>query len=188
MDETSSFFASTDWAVVLATLTGPVAAVAISIWLDKRARERERRLAVINMLIHGAVLQPLSWNQGMLQLPLEFGRHDKVMDIWEACNKAARDQRMTDEAQEQLIKAAMSVVGFSPRLAGQAVRAMYRTIGVGNADQMHQNALLAVPEIAAAAGRSAEAAEHMLRILHANAAAAAAQAAASHSTQDERGS
>jgi hypothetical protein len=160
-------FANTDWAVVLATIVGPVAAVVISIWLDRRARERERRLAVINMLIHGRTLSFLAWNQAMIQLPLEFKHDDKVMECWEDCNKAAREQRLSDDLSDALIKAALKSLGFPDARAGQAVRGLYRNKGVETYDQMHMNALTAMPALAEAAGRSAVAAEQMLAMISA---------------------
>lgn len=165
----TNFFASTDWAVVLATLVGPVAAVVISIWLDRRARQRERRLSVINSLIQGGVMSHLAWNQGMLQLPLEFGRNDAVMERWADCNRAAQENRMTSEVREALIKSAMAVVGYPERLAGQAVRSMYMTNGVFEAEQLQQKALKSLPAIAEAASRSAGAAEAMLGVLRSSA-------------------
>jgi hypothetical protein len=161
----AEFFSHTDWAVVLATVVGPIAAVAISIWLDRRARQRERRMAVINSLIHGWTIAPLVWNQGMLQVPLEFGRKVAVMERWADCNKAAAEQRMSPELRDGLIKAAMAAVGFPERLAGEAVRAMYRTNGVIELENLQRNALNALPDIAAAASRSAGAAESMLDLI-----------------------
>ena len=158
-------FAKTDWAVVWATVIGPIAAVAISIWLDRRARARERRLSVVNNLIQGRTISTLSWNQAPLQIPLEFQDNDQVMERWEECNRAAREQRITDELMDSLIKATLMALGYPERHAGQAVRSLYRTTGVSEAEAAQQNALRALPVIAQAATQSASAASEMVSMM-----------------------
>jgi hypothetical protein len=160
------FFASTDWAVVVATFVGPIAAVVISLELDSRARQRERRISVLNGLLQGraSMLGPL-WTQSILQVPLEFRKDDAVMSRWEEFYTAAQNNTANETVTNDLIKAILKTVGFADRPAGQIVRSGYRSNGLELVEKLQKEALEALPEVAKSAARSATAAEEMLSML-----------------------
>jgi hypothetical protein len=155
----------TDWAVVAATLIGPIVAVAITLFIDNRrrkadqnARRHEGRVLILQQLI-SAQHNPADpmFNAIINLIPLSFDEFDEVNDKLDIFLREANKNPVgsTDDACSSLIQSMMIAVGFSMRRAGQVSRLKYRSIASGEFAKNQMAAMKALPEIEAALGKIA---------------------------------
>jgi hypothetical protein len=68
---------------LLAIVLGPVIAVGITLWIESRRRDRERRLYVLRMMLTTRHLPAdPQWNAAVNLIPVEFNDQEKVMAAW----------------------------------------------------------------------------------------------------------
>lgn len=73
-----------DWAIVLATILGPIFAVQVQKWLEKWRAIRERRFWIFRSLMatRAANLNPLHV-EALNAIPIDFYGRKPIIDIWE---------------------------------------------------------------------------------------------------------
>lgn len=75
----------TDWAVVLATLVGPVVAVAISLWNeDRRARRKQREWIFSTLMATRALPAHFDHVRALNTVFVEFRNYPKVVEAWKS--------------------------------------------------------------------------------------------------------
>ncbi len=91
-----------DWLMILAVLVGPIIAVQLTRYLDRKKEERERKLQVFKTLM-ATRAYTVSWDHvvALNRIDLEFDKDDKkekaVIDAWKAYLDLLGDKIMSPE-------------------------------------------------------------------------------------------
>jgi hypothetical protein len=74
-----------DWATLFALFAGPILAVLITLWSEKRRHSRQQQVQTMRMLISTRHLpgDPV-YTQAINLVPIEFNRQSKIMAAWRA--------------------------------------------------------------------------------------------------------
>ena len=160
-----AFFASTDWAVVWATLVGPILAVLVTLWAQERSNARGRKEALVRQFILTRKLMgDPAFSLAINMVPVEFRHHPRVYEAWQAFVHAAGETPITKNLQtllDDLLKEMLHVLGFREK-TGQVLRNNYQSNAMGENLELQRQALEAVVRVANAAERSAAASETLV--------------------------
>jgi hypothetical protein len=140
-------------------VTGPIAAVGVTLWIEQRRRVRERRLYVLRMMLTTRHMPAdPQWNAAVNLIPVEFNDQEKVMTAWrtygERVNQRvqkeheAEHQKRIDAAQSGMIFEAMHSAGLSNLSEGDIQTQAYVSQGFVNRDMIYIESLRAMPAIA----------------------------------------
>lgn len=135
------------WAVMFATVSGPLTAVLITIWLQRRAQKYDRRLDVFRAMMRSrrAMITP-EWVGALNLVQVEFSDERDVMDAFTRLLDRYSDpafqgtdaQRQTandniDVAAAELLQKMATVLGIN--LRGADLRRAYLPQGWNSDDQ-----------------------------------------------------
>jgi hypothetical protein len=141
----------TDWVEIAALVSGPIGAVVLTLWREKKRQERERRLSVLRqMLLTRANTSDPGFSQAVNLVPIEFGRSQKVMTAWDEFSRAAAVQSVNSGNIPHLIRAMMIDLKYSVRAASQVAETPYVAVGLGDQQRLVADVLKAVVRIAVA--------------------------------------
>lgn len=105
-----------DWAIVLATFFGPIAAVQVQRIVDGFREKGDRRLAIYRTLMATrlSILSPDHVN-ALNAIPIDFHGDRKIMDLWEEyyehMAKDTMDQNLWGQKRAELFVALISEIG-----------------------------------------------------------------------------
>ena len=145
---------------LIAAFIGPLAAVLVTQWLDRRRREKDAQLAVLKDLMGTRHLAgDPRYTSAINLIGVEFANHPKVMAALDEYLKSANRKVPEDEQpellketlaqQSNLIKAVMVAVGFESS-DDHLKRDAYAAGGLIERDNLWLDAMRAWPQIAAA--------------------------------------
>ena len=109
--------------MILAVISGPIAAVLITLWSQKKSAIRERQLMTLRMLLNTRHLpSDPSYSAAVNMVPLEFNKQAKVMSAWKryievvhtyptAENRNRHDQEI-DASQTNMIYEILQHLGY----------------------------------------------------------------------------
>jgi hypothetical protein len=149
-----------EWLTLLGVIAGPIAAVVISLWVERRRRTREQRLQVLRTLLNTRHLPAdPGWSGAINLVPVEFNDCSSVMEAWKAYIDCVRYEASPENVHthyEEMIAKQTTLIfritrelGFS--LPESDIRSSaYASRGFIERDDLYLNALRAWPRIAAA--------------------------------------
>jgi hypothetical protein len=150
-----------EWLTIAAILSGPVAAVGITLWIEGRRRRRESRVIVLRQLMATRHLpgDPI-YSTAVNLIPVEFNDEPEVMAAYKAYQEAIRQHPPADDAnatalavqvliskQTKMIFAIMHSLGLRASEADLPVEA-YAARAMVERDSLHQDSLRATVRIA----------------------------------------
>jgi hypothetical protein len=149
-----------EWLTLCAIFTGPIAAVAITLWIENRRQVRDRRLYVTRMLLMTRHMPAdPQYNAAINLIPIEFNDRPKVMEAWrlfhERVNETADDaqkgnhQKRLTAAQSGLIFQVIKCAGLANLSEGDIQTQANISQGFVDRDQLYLESLRAMPAIAA---------------------------------------
>jgi len=156
-----------EWLTLCAILVGPIAAVGITLWIEKSRQVTDRRLYVTRMLLMTRHMPAdPQYNAAINLIPIEFNDQPKVMEAWRAfhervnespepARKADHQKRLT-AAQSGLIFQVIKCAGLSNLSEGDIQTQAYISQGFVDRDQIYLDSLRAMPAIAATMERQRE--------------------------------
>jgi hypothetical protein len=165
-----------DWVSLFGLVFGPVAAVIISLWLERRRAVRERQSTIMRTLL-ASRRQPadFAFHASINTAPIDFRGNDKVLAAWEAyiaaANKSApadnpalllQTTEATVKALDELVIAMLRALGHKERAAREIVRSGYDPNAAVDARNLQAQVLRSVVRVADAVERSASASEVMV--------------------------
>jgi hypothetical protein len=141
-------------------VVGPIAAVLISLEIDRRRRDRERKLTIMRMLLTTRrTPADAAWINAINLIPAEFNDEQNVMDAWRRYHSLVREtpseqqkadhEQRVNVAQSALIHHVMKSVGLKLS-EGDIQTEVYLSQAYVDRDLMYLKSLQAMPEIAAA--------------------------------------
>ena len=81
----------TEFLTIVAIIFGPVAAVLISLWNERRRKRHEQKLSILRMLMNTrAMPSDPAWSVAVNLVPIEFNDDRKVMKAWREYMEAVR--------------------------------------------------------------------------------------------------
>lgn len=74
-----------EWLTLVGIIAGPIAAVAITLWVESRRRDREQQIQVMRMLLNTrhTPADP-AYSVAINLVPVEFNKKPKIMAAWQA--------------------------------------------------------------------------------------------------------
>jgi hypothetical protein len=147
-----------EWLTLLGIIIGPIIAVGISIYFDRKYKRREGMLQVLRMLINTRHMPSDPYYSVAINLiPLEFNDCKKVMDAWKkfigyvslkpSQENAANYYKQQDAAQTKLIFEITKVLELNISETEIQVEA-YTSKGYADRDNLYIDSLIAMREIA----------------------------------------
>ncbi len=149
-----------EWLTLAAIVIGPVSAVCITLWIERRRQVRDRRLYVTRMLLMTRHLPAdPQYNAAINLIPVEFNDQPKVIAAWrtyherahqrvEAAHQADHDKRIT-AAQSGLIFEILRSAGLTNISEGDIQTQAYVSEGFIKRDNLYLGSLQALVDIAA---------------------------------------
>lgn len=166
-----------DWVSLFGLVAGPVFAVIISLWSERRRARNERRSTILRAILLSR-RQPAdaAFHTSINSIPLEFRGKDAVLSAWEeyiaAVNRpvptgldVAAVRVITDDWDrklDELLIGMLRVQGHKERAAKEIIRAAYDPVAAGTLRNLQSAVLEAIPRVAAAVERSAAASEELV--------------------------
>ena len=168
-----------EFVMLIGIVVGPIVAVCISLVFERFRRQRDERTQVLRALLatRTTPADP-NYNGAINLVPVYFNAHKKVMTAWHDYidtvrykptpgDEAAHNQRV-NARQTALIFSIMQSLKLT--LSETEIQSeAYISTGFVTRDTLYVHSLEAMPQIAAAVQKSAEAAEKMANIIEANA-------------------
>jgi len=158
--------AKTDWAVVWATLAGPVVAVAMTLWAQDRSQRRDRQETVLRQLLltHLTPADP-AFTLAINMIPLEFKGNSKVMGKHGAFvfqTGLEHPTMNTTALKNELLVEVMNALGYAttPTTVMQNV---YQNRFLAENQQLGQDVLKAILRVADALEHNGRLTEQMLK-------------------------
>ena len=82
-----------EWLTLIGVFLGPITAVAITLWVDGRRRDRDQKLTILRMLLTTRhVPSDPAYQVAVNLIPAEFGRHRPVMEAYQQFSDAVAVQ------------------------------------------------------------------------------------------------
>jgi hypothetical protein len=165
-----------EWLTLVAIVVGPVSAVCITLWIERRRQVRDRRLYVTRMLLMTRHLPAdPQYNAAINLIPVEFNDQPKVMAAWrtyhervhqrvEPSQQADHDKRVT-AAQSGLIFEILRSAGLTNISEGDIQTQAYVSEGFIKRDTLYLDSLRAMPAIAETLERQRELTQRMVEAL-----------------------
>lgn len=185
-----------DWVSLFGLVSGPLLAVVITLWAERRRGRNERRATIVrSILLTRRQPADYGFHGSINSIPLEYAGEAQVMTAWEDYlavvgrpsppeNDGPGMTRALADWNSQLdvlLLRMLEVQGHKERAAKGIIRANYDPIAAGAMRDMQVRALQGIPRLADAVERSAAASELMLGRL------GAAQAAPTDTGREEAG-
>ncbi len=98
-----------DWVMIAAVITGPMAAVGITLWYQTRRQEREQKMMLLrHMIAFRQLPADANFSHAVNMVPLEFASHRAVLDAHRAfiasAYKKDAEEGSNDQSQDTAIK------------------------------------------------------------------------------------
>lgn len=150
----------TDWLTLAAIVLGPVIAVAITLWIEQRRRQRESRMFVLRLLMATRHLpSDANYSTAINLIPVEFHNVPAVMAAFKDYQQKIRSPRqiMADDiarqnselttSQVKLVSAVLGAMGMKVSEADLAIEA-YAADAMIQRDHLYLRSLEAQTRIA----------------------------------------
>jgi hypothetical protein len=149
-----------EWLTLVGILIGPIAAVAITLWVEGRRRDRDQQVQLMRMLLSTRHLPgDAAYTVAINMIPVEFNKCPKIITAWNAYIEAVRYRAAPENEhaqfkdtlakQTKLIFEVMSYLGF--QLAETDIQnSAYAAGGFIERDNITLDAWRAWPRIAEA--------------------------------------
>jgi hypothetical protein len=106
----------TDWVEITALVAGPVLAVGLSLWRERKRQRQERKLSVVRQLmLSRSNVGEAGFSAAINLVPIEYGHDEPVMTAWESFTHAADRNVATSQLINELLEAMMIALGYGKR-------------------------------------------------------------------------
>lgn len=141
-----------DWAIVVATVVGPLAAVLISLWIEQRRAKRATRQGLVHTFLN-AMNHPgdANYQMAVRAVAVEFRKDTQVMaahrDFLDAANLPNGPAGLTAQKLVKLVALLFDRIGS--KVSEDDVRGMgFVSVGFAEREQLLQDTLRAIVRVA----------------------------------------